>query len=352
MKKWQLGCLFLLFTGLLLARTPGLINYQGVLSDGNGAVVADGGYDITFRLYDEEGGGSELWSETQTISVSDGVFSAMLGSANALDLPFDAGYWLGIAVNGGDELAPRLQLGASPYSLHAQNVADSSITTEKIADGAITPAKLAAGISFDQPWTRSGSTLSYTGGRVGIGTATPINTLSISGGVDVNDISNGAMRTRIYGSQIGALETKGSAGSRNVLLTYTSGNEDNGFMGVFNPNSDARVYGQISNDVGQMVTIGANNTNNVRNTFLANYPNHGYVGVYDAGSSVQAGMYVNSSGQGVVYGDIKNFRMTNPYNPSEEIWYASLEGPEAAAYLRGTIQLVGGKATVEFPEHF
>ena len=66
----------------------------------------------------------------------------------------------------------------------------------------------------------------------------------------------------------------------------------------------------------------------------------------------EAGIYVNSSGRGVVFGDVKNFRMSNPANPSEEIWYASLEGPEAAAYVRGTAQLVNGRATVRFPEHF
>ena len=34
------------------------------------------------------------------------------------------------------------------------------------------------------------------------------------------------------------------------------------------------------------------------------------------------------------------------------IQYASLEGPEAAIYVRGTAELVDGSAYVEFPEHF
>jgi hypothetical protein len=32
--------------------------------------------------------------------------------------------------------------------------------------------------------------------------------------------------------------------------------------------------------------------------------------------------------------------------------YASLEGPEAAAYVRGTAKLSGGEAYLELPEHF
>ena len=34
------------------------------------------------------------------------------------------------------------------------------------------------------------------------------------------------------------------------------------------------------------------------------------------------------------------------------IRYTSIEGPEAAIYLRGKMRLVGGRANVEFPDHF
>lgn len=35
-------------------------------------------------------------------------------------------------------------------------------------------------------------------------------------------------------------------------------------------------------------------------------------------------------------GDIKNFRITDPTDEEKEICYASLEGPQAAAYERGS----------------
>ena len=44
--------------------------------------------------------------------------------------------------------------------------------------------------------------------------------------------------------------------------------------------------------------------------------------------------------------------MQHPEKSGKEIWYASLEGPEAAAYLRGTASLINGKATISFPDHF
>jgi len=42
----------------------------------------------------------------------------------------------------------------------------------------------------------------------------------------------------------------------------------------------------------------------------------------------------------------------NPSDKNTEIWYACLEGPEAAAYLRGTGHLVNGQAVVTYESHF
>ena len=44
--------------------------------------------------------------------------------------------------------------------------------------------------------------------------------------------------------------------------------------------------------------------------------------------------------------------MDHPKDPTKEIWYASLEGPEAGAYERGTFTLVNGEAFVPFSDHF
>ena len=63
-------------------------------------------------------------------------------------------------------------------------------------------------------------------------------------------------------------------------------------------------------------------------------------------------MYLNASNAGVLFADVKNFRVPHPNDASKEIWYACIEGPEAAAYERGTAQLINGVATVRFSEHF
>lgn len=45
----------------------------------------------------------------------------------------------------------------------------------------------------------------------------------------------------------------------------------------------------------------------------------------------------------------KSFRVPNPNDVKTDIWYASIEGPEAAAYLRGTARLNNGRAFIPFP---
>ncbi len=81
-------CLAMMF-GTSVADVPQTMSYQGVLSDGSGVPVADGTYNLTFRLYGVATGGAPLWSETQALYVEDAIFNAILGSVTTLNLPFD-----------------------------------------------------------------------------------------------------------------------------------------------------------------------------------------------------------------------------------------------------------------------
>ena len=123
---------------------------------------------------------------------------------------------------------------------------------------------------------------------------------------------------------------------------------------IYGYNGGSLIYalGKSVANSGYFETRGPNNNHNARLTFLNSYPNNGFFEVNDGTGGQQAGMYVNAFGLGIVFGDIKSFRMPHPVNPEKEIWYASLEGPEAAAYVRGTGELINGEASVEFPEHF
>ncbi len=94
---------------------------------------------------------------------------------------------------------------------------------------------------------------------------------------------------------------------------------------------------------------------NVNASFSAtNNGTHGWFGIADQNGGYRAGMFIDAqdNNNGKIFADIKHFRMENPSNPNQEIWYASLEGPEAGAYVRGTAKLSQGEAFVPFPEHF
>ena len=86
-----------------LAQMPQTTTFQGYLATPAGTPVADGAYSLTFRLYKTETRGAVLWEETQNVTVSAGVFGAVLGTRTPLEVPFDQPYWVGISV----EVRPR-----------------------------------------------------------------------------------------------------------------------------------------------------------------------------------------------------------------------------------------------------
>ena len=111
-----------LIVSLAFAQIPQTMSYQGVLTGADGNPVADGSVSLTFKLYANATGGTALWEETQQVTTANGLFNAILGSVNPLNLPFDKPYWLGITVGQGSEMTPRIALTASPYSIAAKTI--------------------------------------------------------------------------------------------------------------------------------------------------------------------------------------------------------------------------------------
>lgn len=124
------------------AQTPGEIGHQGILTDSLGNPIVAGSFELTFSLYDQQNGGTLLWTEQQTVSVEEGLFTALLGSVNPIDLQFDKPYWLDVEVDG-DVLDPRLRFTASPYSRRAAAV--DSVGPEAFRPGLIPLSSLNLG---------------------------------------------------------------------------------------------------------------------------------------------------------------------------------------------------------------
>ena len=69
----------LLSTGAL-AEVPGLMSYQGTLTDSNG-VALDTTVSMTFSIYTDSVAGTQVWSETQSsVTISHGIFNVLLGN--------------------------------------------------------------------------------------------------------------------------------------------------------------------------------------------------------------------------------------------------------------------------------
>lgn len=121
---------------------PRTISYQGLLSTSDGTTFSDGQYQVTVTLYADQQGTRQVWQNTYSTQVNDGVFNLYLGEGKplpdlgAMNMPL----WIGTSVDGAGEMRPLTPLSASPYAL---NVPAKSITSEKLADGSVTAEKLA-----------------------------------------------------------------------------------------------------------------------------------------------------------------------------------------------------------------
>jgi len=129
------------------AAAPQLLNYQGRLTDAAG-IPRTGTAAITFNLYVDPTTTTALWTETHSgVVLADGVFAVLLGSLT----PFPNNAWteadryLGIAIDGGAELVPRLRVASVPFAMESNRLNGKRSTDfEPIGAGAIAAAGVAS----------------------------------------------------------------------------------------------------------------------------------------------------------------------------------------------------------------
>jgi hypothetical protein len=226
--------------------------------------------------------------------------------------------------------------------------------------------------SFDLPlFTNNVDRLTIAGesGFIGIGTSTPLTKLHIEDGVQL--MTNSSLATRILigfsDEDAGILRSYGANNSQNTYIGSWSGAPDHGLFLAFDGSNNQRaaMYSNtLSGGVGTIFLRGASGSNNVRMGSQFDYYggdggpetlDNGWISVLDEFSNDRAGMYIDGccgKSWGVVYADVKNFRMNDPEDSTKEIWYASLEGPEAGAYDRGTARLESGRVFVSYSPHY
>ncbi len=106
---------------------PLRIPFQGKLIDPATNNPKNGSFSMQFQIYAAPTGGSSLYSETQTVPVSNGVFAVQIGTLSLLsaDLFSGASAYLGVTVGADAEMTPRQPLSMSPYAFTAAQLVAS-----------------------------------------------------------------------------------------------------------------------------------------------------------------------------------------------------------------------------------
>ncbi|PIS46694.1 MAG: hypothetical protein COT17_07205, partial [Elusimicrobia bacterium CG08_land_8_20_14_0_20_51_18] len=251
---------------LCIWAAPNYINYQGRLIDTIGNPLA-GTYSVTFKLYDAASSGSLLWSETQSVTTDNGIFSAALGSSSALPAGVFANdsVYLEIQI-GAETLSPRTRLYSAPYARYAANLGSASEAVNVSTDivlasqlqlgsfAGVPAAKGAGALIYDSgtselkyyngsgwlalgagglsPWSSSGgnTTLNNAGDLIGAG-KTPAEKLDVAGNIKADygiiastGVFTGASGISVVSLNFGANIMMSSATAANYGGIYISTN--------------------------------------------------------------------------------------------------------------------------------
>jgi hypothetical protein len=222
---------------------PTKMNFQGRIANSAGNILANGTYNMRFRIWNASSGGAQQWSEDRLVSAGQGVtvtngqFSVQLGSITPLnasvfassslyfevELPTPASATTSSPVWTEGAMTPRNQLATSAYAYNAETL-----------DGLDSEA-----------FGRLGSTNAFTGSNTFSGTSGFTNT------VDVNVASTTAFRVRNGATNLFSVNTSGSqvvvgasdtTGTVLVLDTKTDAGDPTGTNGAMYYNSSANKF--------------------------------------------------------------------------------------------------------------
>src|SRR5215469_4276190 len=188
---------------------PPMVNFGGMLRDGNGKALT-GVVGVTFYLYKDQQGGAPLWIETQNVQPDkSGHYSVMLGSTTSQGLPpslFSSGEarWLGVQAQGQTE-QPRVLLLSVPYAL-------------KALDAETLGGKPASAFLTAPPLNLSPATIALQSNTIG---NTPSTTLAVTGGGTTNFIPIWTSSTNLGSSTIS--EVSGTVNLKGTLQLPATG---------------------------------------------------------------------------------------------------------------------------------
>ncbi len=199
------------------------ISFQGKVVNTDGTNVADASYTFVFKLYTVSSAGSAIWTETKSVSTTDGVFQTNLGDTTALPGGTDANLiagelYLGVNFNANGEMTPRIKLTTAAYSLYSQNSNElGGFTASQFAQ--LTPGSAQSGL-LNVTGTVNGQTIQNAASFVTSVTAPTINATT---SYQANGAAGQAVNCAAGQANLGAVYTEGILTTGGTCTTVAAG---------------------------------------------------------------------------------------------------------------------------------
>ncbi|MEO5929798.1 MAG: hypothetical protein ABIR47_07690 [Candidatus Kapaibacterium sp.] len=108
----------------------GMFSFQGRLMSSSNTTLADGQHSLTVKIYAKGSGSGSVYSETDQVTTINGIFSTMIGDNGNGGAKFstdaNASYEIGLSVDNGSEMSPRIQIGDAISSISARVAANAN----------------------------------------------------------------------------------------------------------------------------------------------------------------------------------------------------------------------------------
>lgn len=313
-----------LFVMPLQAAVPGVINFQGYLTDSGGQTLPDGSYTMNFFMFDAAIGGNQLWNapdgEQQTVIVINGIYNIQLGMVEPLDSSVFSGgtAWLEVVVEG-ETLSPRQRITATAYALKAadadtlagnsltdldvryiQEGQSGAVTSEMITDGAVTISHLGSN-SVGTKQIADGAVLSEILNDDGPGSGLNADYL------DSLDSTAFVLTSQDYGRPNAAANLYEGASTLTNRYVNQTGDTMNGQLSINNDGSG--LFLDVNPSPGTLFGVHLDVDQSAAN----NYITYGFYNMANSGAAT-ANLYGNFSaaqkdaGTGLVYGNYQRSR--------------------------------------------
>ncbi len=323
---WLVLAIYFLIHSSFVQAATGIyrtINFQGkIVNKSDATNITNNSYSFTFKLYDDPSAGNQLpvgspWSETQSLTVTDGIFRATLGSStpfpSTLNFNSDLLY-LDITFNG-EHFGSRVRLTAVPYAFNAEKVSGLTVTN---TTGTLT--------------IPNGTTIEFSGANnltfVTSGTTTatlPSGTITLADTTTSQVLTNKTIGST--GLVFNGATTDISTVSNEHLAIIPNGTGNVG-IGTTLPGAKLEVSGDIwlGKETDRVIKVAPNSTGNGGNlTIEAGTGNQGgsgtgghlYLNAGDAGDAAAGNVYIAvgtggySPGQMYLSGSTIHFSASN-----------------------------------------